>query len=351
MQTVPFPVASLHKLDPVVPKDEEITVLVGAKESCDNLSQNPFLESTANISVSRNDSVASLNKTEDLLPTEPYANRVRSLERNLRGTLSTLEKAPIRMGSLERNARGSLSHRGSLVPVAPFTRQHSIPASPPPRSRRDQDVGQFSVQGTLNTQLAASVMNKMRNQPEPPLVEEIYDFGGENVKSCVSIAAQKAGNKFRPSMSASHPTSYNVPVGIVQGVPYQSPIQKVITKGYSSQGYYPQRSASPLGYQQVYSAQPMMYRAQATPQNAGFQSPARTQFTSASSIDSASLYATRQECSSVVQPVAQSGQPVSQSNNQFEMAFQSNQMTSQAQVNLKFKWHGLSFCRYFFCVS
>ncbi|XP_068625168.1 focal adhesion kinase 1 [Battus philenor] len=174
LQTAPIPVASLHKLDPIVPEtDETLTVVVGARESCDNLCQNTSVSPRTDVSV------------------ETYPSRVRSLERNTRSSLST-ERAPIRMGSLERNSRGSLSHRGSPVPIAPFTRQHSVPASPPPRTRRDQDIGQFSVQGSLNAQLAASVMNKMRQQPEPPLVEEIYDFGGDNVKSCAAIAAQKA---------------------------------------------------------------------------------------------------------------------------------------------------------------
>ncbi|KAH9637376.1 hypothetical protein HF086_011989 [Spodoptera exigua] len=267
LQTAPIPAASLQKLDPIVPTstpsdtpDETLTVVVGARESCDNLCQNIP-------SVSPRGDTASPSAGEADIP-EPYASRVRSLERNTRGTLSTAERAPIRMGSLERNARGSLSHRGSPVPIAPFTRQHSVPASPPPRTRRDQDVGQFAVQGALNAQLAASVMNKMRTQPDPPLVEEIYDFGGDNVKSCVAVAAQRAMARpqFRreSSMAASHPSaSYGVPVGVVQGVPYsgQARPSKV------PQGFL--RSASPQPFQQAQQgfAQPMgvvppMYGAQ-----------------------------------------------------------------------------------------
>lgn len=372
LQTAPIPAASLHKLDPIVPEqtDETLTVVVGA--SCDNLCQN-----TASPEVPPEEN------------TEPYASRVRSLERNTRVSLSTAERAPVRMGSLERNARGSLSHRGSPVPIAPFTRQHSVPASPPPRSRREQDVGQFSVQGALNAQLAASVVNKMRQQPDPPLVEEIYDFGGENVKSCAAIAAQKAMSKpFRPAvMSASHPTSYGVPVGVVQGVPYsQSPVKpnKIGQFVRSSSPVYP--GAVPPMYLPQYSthvqvAQPM-YRPQATAQTASqgtvaFGSPGvsqaafgtpgvsqaafgtpgvsqaafgtpgmsqaafgapgvsqaafgtpsvsqaafaapsagqafaqRPQFVSASSVDAQSLYASRQECSPVVQPVPQAVQVI-----------------------------------------
>lgn len=322
LQTVPIPAASLHKLDPVVPEqtDETLTVVVGA--SCDNLCQNAPNSPRAEPSPSQ------VNPPVEEVA-EPYANRVRSLERNTRGALSTAERAPIRMGSLERNARGSLSHRGSPVPIAPFTRQHSVPASPPPRSRREQDVGQFSVQGALNAQLAASVVNKMRQQPDPPLVEEIYDFGGENVKSCAAIAAQKAMSKpFRPAvsgMSASHPTSYGVPVGVVQGIPYsQSPVKPGHSKMpnqflrssspvYPGQPFPPQPMGviPPMSYmpQQMYSthvqgAQPM-YRPQVSAQTAcqstaGFAGQPRPQFASASSMDAQSLYASRQECSPVV---------------------------------------------------
>ncbi|XP_063629448.1 focal adhesion kinase 1 [Cydia splendana] len=324
LQTVPIPVASLHKLDPVVPEDT-LTVVVGARESCDNLCQNTV-------------------SPEEPSP-EPYASRVRSLERNTRGTLSTAERAPIRMGSLERNARGSLSHRGSPVPIAPFTRQHSVPASPPPRNRREQDIGQFSVQGSLNAQLAASVVNKMRSQPDPPLVEEIYDFGGDNVKSCVAVAAQKAGltkQQYRPSMVASHPVTYGVPVGVVQGVPYsQSPVKpshvmQMMPKQMpsppiaSSQAFFPQRSASPLsqtfvsqpmgvippmsyasasqpiysGHNVVQGPQPMLYRPQVSAQTASQYTPSapfapRPHFASATSVDAQALYASRQECSAV----------------------------------------------------
>ncbi|XP_073962975.1 protein tyrosine kinase 2 Fak isoform X2 [Choristoneura fumiferana] len=338
LQTAPIPAASLHKLDPIVPnEDETLTVVVGVRESCDNLCQN----------------LPSPRDVPDEVSNEPYASRVRSLERNTRGTLSTAERAPVRMGSLERNARGSLSHRGSPVPIAPFTRQHSVPASPPPRSRREQDIGQFSVQGSLNAQLAASVVNKMRSQPNPPLVEEIYDFGGDNVKSCVAVAAQKAMCKpqpYRPSMAASHPVTYGVPVGVVQGVPYsQSPVKpshvmqmipkQIPSPPVSSQAFFPQRSASPLSQfssptfaaqpmgvippmsfagapQQIYSGhnvvqgpQPMLYRPQVSAQtasqfasNAAFSPPPRPLFASASSMDAQSLYASRLECSAVANP-------------------------------------------------
>lgn len=286
LQTVPIPAASLHKLDPIVPStpeaDETLTVVVGARESCDNLCQN-----TQNISPRTDVSSPSQGQSEPELPTEPYANRVRSLERNTRGTLSTAERAPVRMGSLERNARGSLSHRGSPIPIAPFTRQHSVPASPPPRSRRDQDVGQFSVQGALNAQLAASVVNKMRHQPDPPFVEEIYDFGGDNVKSCAAIAAIKAGlskpQSYRPGvsgMSVSHPNSYGVPVGVVQGIPYsQSPGKSSHAMPKVSSQFRPASPLSQVGYPQMSTSQGFV-----TPsQSQGFATPSQPQSFVASS--------------------------------------------------------------------
>lgn len=271
LQTVPIPVASLHKLDPVAPAqpDDTLTVVVGARESCDNLCQNVSPRTDTSTSSRTPQSEA------ESLPSEPYANRVRSLERNTRSALSTAERAPVRMGSLERNARGSLSHRGSPVPIAPFTRQHSVPASPPPRNRRDQDVGQFSVQGALNAQLAASVVNKMRHQPEPPLVEEIYDFGGDNVKSCVAIAAHRAGiNKpqYRQGgpMSASHPSNYGVPVGIVQGVPYSQAMASAMSKpGHVAVPVSRQMYSPPITSSQYYppcSSSPGLHFPQMSPQ-------------------------------------------------------------------------------------
>ncbi|GBP47045.1 Focal adhesion kinase 1 [Eumeta japonica] len=318
LHTVPIPAASLHGVDSIAPvlptsatasvpvtatsvstsgppsqEDSTLTVMVGARESCDNLCQNDLAASPAPSPAPTPASAppptstvtthaVSTGDTESI-PNEPYANRVRSLERNTRSTLSTVERGPHRMGSLERNGRGGVAHRGSPVPIAPFVRQQSVPGSPPPamRARRDTDVGQFAVTGALNAQLAASVVNKMRQQPDPPFVEDIYDFGGDNVKSCAAIAAQKAGLA-RPhhphrttAMAASHPAPYamGVPVGVVQGVPYAS------SKSYSppvvaSQPYYPPRSASPgagaaaaagpyCGVGVVYSsAQPMLYRAQ-----------------------------------------------------------------------------------------
>lgn len=303
--TAPIPVASLQKLDPVVPDAGEThTVHIGARGSCDNLCQNVQAASPGGEPPSQQ---------LEQVPAELYPSRVRSLERTPRGGAQG-DRAPVRVGSLERNARGSLSHRGSPVPGTPFTRQHSVPASPPPRTRRDQDVGQFSVQGPINAQLAASILNKMRQQPEPPLVEEIYDFGGDNVKSCVAIAAQKA--LYKPQARPSVSTAYSV-----QGVPSYSQIPGKPHAGKLGQNY---RSNSPQLYtgavshsyvpQQVYSsnvvqgAQPVSYRAQVAGSQAssqyasvtGYQSEARSHVGTVPVIDSQNVYASRQECSAMV---------------------------------------------------
>lgn len=164
LHTRPIPVTQLHRLDPLAPSPSPTPAThagrVAVQESCDNLCappDPPVPDAPVPVPVS-----------------EAYPSRVRSLERTPR----VAERGPSRVGSLER-AR----------PTPTIARQHSVPASPP---RRDRDVGQFAVQGALNAHLAASVMNKMRQQPEPPLVEEIYDFGGDNVKSCVAVS-QRAG--------------------------------------------------------------------------------------------------------------------------------------------------------------
>ncbi|XP_075985709.1 protein tyrosine kinase 2 Fak isoform X2 [Anticarsia gemmatalis] len=332
LQTAPIPAASLQKLDPIVPAptpsselpDETLTVVVGAHESCDNLCQNIA-------SISPHTDAASVPEPEatEAYGGEPYASRVRSLERAPR-VLPGAGRAAPRVGSLERNARGaSVSHRGSPVGVAPLARQHSVPASPPPRGRRDQDVGQFCVQGALNAQLAASVMNKMRTQPDPPLVEEIYDFGGDNVKSCVAVAAQRAMARpqYRPpSMTASHPSAYGVPVAVVQGVPYSPKAPPGFVRTASPQPYpagpqsfaqQPMGVVPPMSYgpQQIYTAhnvvagaQPMMYRAQVASTQAGGQMatpvyrPPLMQ-----PAESSVMFASRLECSPVVAPAVAAG--------------------------------------------
>lgn len=321
LQTAPIPAASLQKLDPIVPAptpsdppDETLTVVVGARESCDNLCQN----------------MSSMSPHGDSAPPaagspeagEPYASRVRSLERSPRGLA---ERAPARVGSLERAPRASVTQRASPVPLPPFTRQHSVPASPPPRARRDQDVGQFAVQGALNAQLAASVMNKMRTQPEPALVEEIYDFGGDNVKSCVAVAAQRAMARpvyRRDGMAASHPAAYGAGPGPVMPAAAFAPpprtakaqpgfLRSASPQPYpgQAQGFAPQPMGvvPPLSYggQQVFThnvvsgAQPMMYRAamgSSQPSMPAFRPVMQT-------ADTTAVYAARMEC----QPAVASG--------------------------------------------
>ncbi|CAH0717842.1 unnamed protein product, partial [Brenthis ino] len=165
LHTRPIPVTQLHRLDPLVETPPAtLAGHVAARDSCDNLCA-PHAPHSPPAPPNAHTSSA-----DDKQP-EPYPSRVRSLERSPR----VPERGAARVGSLER------------------TRAPPPQPASPPRSRRDRDIGQFSVQGALNAQLAASVMNKIRHQPDPPLVEEIYDFGGDHVKSCVAIAAQRAG--------------------------------------------------------------------------------------------------------------------------------------------------------------
>nr|XP_032524208.1 focal adhesion kinase 1-like [Danaus plexippus plexippus] len=160
--TRPIPVTQLHRLDPLVPDDAPATHQgrIAAPDSCDNLAA-PTLAPASNPALATGP------------PDRPMLTRAGS----------------DRWSACRESWRG---HRGA----PPLFRQQSVPASPP-RARRERDVGQFSVQGSLNAQLAASVLNKMRQQPEPPLVEEIYDFGGDNVRSCVAIAQRSGGRRGR----------------------------------------------------------------------------------------------------------------------------------------------------------
>ncbi|CAH2057207.1 unnamed protein product, partial [Iphiclides podalirius] len=309
LQTAPIPAASLHRLDPVVPEGETHTVLVGARASCDNLCQN----------------AAPLAPRAAHAPRGPLAPRPARLP----GPKRDGQRLPEPRAASRTGAPPPPSPPPPPAPAPPFARQHSVPASPPPRARRDQDFGQFSVQGALNAQLAASVMNKIRQQPEPPLVEGIYDFGGDNVKSCAAIAAQKA---MKPAyrhvasgMAASHPTpSYGVPVGVVHGVQFG---QASKSAHFKAAAPLPQRYPAPPPPQfgqptgvvppMPYAPQPPMYKSQASlsqpavqaASTAPFAAQSRPQFASATSMDAQCIYASRQECSPIVQPTGQTSQP------------------------------------------
>lgn len=146
-------------------------------------------------------------------PTEPYSKRIGSLERNSKiipGCYDSLGRK-LSYGNVQKSV--STSHTGSLqkqysVPVQSSMFQSPVNQIPIHVSQREMqtsignipgpmktNLNQYVGQSNLNASLAASVahVQKNRQQAEPPLIEEIYDFGGENVKSCAFIAANKAG--------------------------------------------------------------------------------------------------------------------------------------------------------------
>lgn len=146
---------------------------------------------------------------------ESYGKRIGSLERNSKimpGYCDSLGRK-MSQGNVQKNL--TQSHTGSLqrqfsVPgqVAAF-QTHTSQQIPHPAlltqremlnpnqlgKQQQMNMNQYLGQSNLNASLAASVANTQKNRllAEPPLIEEIYDFGGENVRSCASIAANKAG--------------------------------------------------------------------------------------------------------------------------------------------------------------
>lgn len=195
LHTRPIPATRLHRLDPPAPA---MLGRVAAQESVDNLSAPPAPPGPSSPPADTPEPCPSRVRSLERAPSAPERGpaRVGSLERAPREP----DRGQARVGSLERAPRGpdrGPTRVGSLErdPRAPDrgpTRMGSLERARQLPVRLEPDVGQFAVQGALNAQLAASVVNKMRLQPEPPLVEEIYDFGGDHVKSCAAIAAQRA---------------------------------------------------------------------------------------------------------------------------------------------------------------
>lgn len=140
-------------------------------------------------SLERNQSIAS---TYDLMKNRGY--RGGSLERNQQGMIT-----PTRAGSLERNQ-------------------------------------QFSMTG---------YRNQMKPPDAEPFQEEIYDFGGANVKSCASIALSKSMSKGMNPSGMSN--SQQLPSTQTQ-IPQLNQIPQ-------SQNYH----HYPLSPQQMYASQNMIY--------------------------------------------------------------------------------------------
>lgn len=243
-------------IEPVTPNASQppIPLTIQTDLSADTLDQ-----SSAD-SVSQNSNQSQSSPRNLSVCSDGYANRIRSLERNTHiqglslSQSSTSESYNKRIGSLERNSKimsgfdslgrkasygnaqksMSQSHTGSLqrqfsvptqVPVYPvnFTNVSQPPINQIP-NQYVPPVNQFAYQSSLNASLAASVANK-KQQPEPPLIEEIYDFGGENVRSCASIAANKAGlNRSNQSGYFTQAVSVSSNVAL-QARPHTQPIQ------------------------------------------------------------------------------------------------------------------------------
>lgn len=197
-----------------------------------NMSNNSNMDSYSNRvrSLERNTHIHSFAVAQNS-SVESYGKRIGSLERNSKIVPGCYDSLGRKL-SYSNTQKPSQSHTGSLqkqysVPVQSSIFQSNVnqyvppsnPIHPAPLSQREMqhsmsgisgqigvnphqpihmkqqmNLAQYVGQSNLNASLAASVANAQKNrQAEPPLVEEIYDFGGENVKSCAYIAANKAG--------------------------------------------------------------------------------------------------------------------------------------------------------------
>lgn len=166
---------------------------------------------------------------------QPHGCRANSLERN-----QQMQTAGHRGGSLERNQSVAstydlMKNRGYRGGSLERNQQAMIPTNRAGSLERNQ---QFSMVG---------YRNQMKPPEAEPFQEEIYDFGGANVKSCASIALSKSMSKgMNPSgVSSSQqqlPTTQSTQNSQLNQIP-------------QSQHYHPY----PLSPQQVYASQNMIY--------------------------------------------------------------------------------------------
>lgn len=187
--------------------------------------------------------------------TYSLSSRSSSFERNNAAASSVVQQPPqhgCRANSLERNQQmqGAAGHRGgSLERNQSVASTYDLMKSRGYRGgsleRNQQTMITPSRAGSLERNQQFS-MTGYRNQMKPPdaepFQEEIYDFGGANVKSCASIALSKSMSKgMNPSGIPSIPSSQQLPVSQTQ-IP-QSP----------NYHHYP------LSPQQMYASQNMIY--------------------------------------------------------------------------------------------
>lgn len=166
-------------------------------------------------------------------PPPQYGCRANSLERN-----QQMPTAGHRGGSLERNQSIAstydlMKNRGYRGGSLERNQQAMITSNRAGSLERNQ---QFAMTG---------YRNQMKTPDVEPFQEEIYDFGGANVKSCASIALSKSMSKgMNPS---GVPSSTQLPISQTQN-PQMNQIPQ-------SQNYHPY----PLSPQQMFASQNMIY--------------------------------------------------------------------------------------------
>lgn len=180
-------------------------------------------------------------------------SRSSSFERNNVTAMSSVVHG-CRANSLERNQQiPTAGHRGGSL-----ERNQSIASTYDLMKNRGYRGGSLerNQQAMINSSRAGSLernqqfsMGGYRNQMKPPdaepFQEEIYDFGGANVKSCVSIALSKSMSKgMNPS---GIPSSQQLP-NTQNQIPQLNQIPQ-------SQNYH----HYPLSPQQMYASQNMIY--------------------------------------------------------------------------------------------
>lgn len=189
-------------------------------------------------------------------------SRSSSFERNNVAPLSVLQQPPqhggCRANSLERNQQiQTAGHRGGSL-----ERNQSIASTYDLMKNRGYRGGSLerNQQAMLTSNRAGSLernqqfsMTGYRNQMKPPdaepFQEEIYDFGGANVKSCASIALSKSMSK---GMNPSGVPN-NIPNN--QPLPNTQPQIPQLNQIPQSPNYH----HYPLSPQQMYASQNMIY--------------------------------------------------------------------------------------------
>uniref|UniRef100_A0A8W7P0B5 Focal adhesion kinase 1 n=1 Tax=Anopheles coluzzii TaxID=1518534 RepID=A0A8W7P0B5_ANOCL len=220
LKTVPLPVTELHKLDPTI--DEAASVAAAAAATAASAAAiDMSMEYGNSVKAMRSNSLTrqySGGNQSDLYPGVGHGVRSASLERGAQmasaGTVGGNSGAGYmgRMGSLERNQQtasqsiflnsmkgGSLERNQSAAIVNDM--MNSKIAYKGGSLERNQHI--------LLTRSGSAVGSLERNMPfqnyrspvaaapkeQEPFQEEIYDFGGVNVKSCASIALKKSVEK------------------------------------------------------------------------------------------------------------------------------------------------------------